>query len=78
MLWNGDSISWGRKWEADDVLGCAVDMDSLLISFYLNGRGDDIGMGPAFGSFSFLGGVYPAASFNRGGIVLFTITAFLL
>jgi hypothetical protein len=78
MLWNGDSISWGRKWEADDILGCAVDMDSLLISFYLNGRGDDIGMGPAFGSFSFLGGVYPAASFNRGGIVSFTITAFLL
>jgi SPRY domain len=44
-----------------------VDMDEHIVSFTLNGRGEEIGMGVAFSGQGFrpCGGVYACVSFNR-------------
>jgi len=49
------------------VVGCLVDMDENMISFTLNGKGEEIGMGVAFSGEGFrpCGGVYACVSFNR-------------
>ena len=48
-------------------MGCLVDMDEHVVSFTLNGRGEEIGMGVAFSGQGFrpCGGVYACVSFNR-------------
>lgn len=49
------------------MVGCLVDMDERTVSFTLNGRGEEIGMGLAFSGEGFrpCGGVYACVSFNR-------------
>lgn len=49
------------------MIGCMVDMDEKTVSFTLNGRGEEIGMGVAFSGQGFrpCGGVYACVSFNR-------------
>jgi hypothetical protein len=48
-------------------VGCLVDMDSMSVSFTLNGKGEEIGMGLAFSGEGFrpCNGVYACVSFNR-------------
>ncbi len=48
-------------------MGCLVDMDSMSVSFTLNGKGEEIGMGLAFSGEGFrpCNGVYACVSFNR-------------
>lgn len=71
MLWHGYSENWGIKWKANDIVCCAVDLDAGIMRFYLNGLGEEVGMGIAFTCISISGGLYPAASFNRGGMYKF-------
>ena len=70
-LWHEVLSDWGTKWSPGDVVGCAIDIDSKLMSFYLNGHGEEIGMGPAFEGFVHYGGLYPCASFNRNERIQF-------
>jgi hypothetical protein len=63
--WHDGHAEWGARWKAGDVVGCAVDMDSGLMSFTLNGRAEDVGMGEAFTAIRYSGGIFPCASFNR-------------
>jgi len=65
--WHGTATEWGCRWEEGDVVGCLVDLDEKVVSFTLNGRGEDIGMGVAFEGSGFrpCGGVYACVSFNR-------------
>ena len=67
MLWHGYCETWGSKWKMNDIIGCYVDLDHSIMSFYLNGQASEAGMGEAFTSIDYHGGLYPAASFNRGG-----------
>lgn len=54
------------RWSEGDVVGCLVDMDSMQMSFTLNGKGEEIGMGLAFSDDGFrpCSGVYCCVSFN--------------
>jgi hypothetical protein len=65
--WHSMATEWGCRWAEGDVVGCLVDMDEGIISFTLNGRGEEIGMGVAFSGDGFrpCGGVYACVSFNR-------------
>jgi hypothetical protein len=65
--WHATATEWGCRWREGDVIGCSVDMDEHVISFTLNGRGEEIGMGVAFSGIGFrpCGGVYACVSFNR-------------
>ncbi len=65
--WHSTATEWGCRWSEGDVIGCLVDMDSMNISFTLNGKGEEIGMGIAFSEEGFrpCGGVYACVSFNR-------------
>ena len=65
--WHATATEWGCRWQIGDIIGCAVDMDLFSISFTLNGKGEDIGMGTAFNGDGFrpCGGVYACVSFNR-------------
>jgi len=65
--WHSAATEWGCRWQSGDVVGCLLDMDNKEISFTLNGRGQDIGMGVAFSGDGFrpCGGVYACVSFNR-------------
>jgi hypothetical protein len=72
-LWHFVSAKWGTRWKAGDVVGCAVDLDAGNISFYLNGFGEEIGMGRAV-EFNDRAGrivVFPCVSFNRNESVKF-------
>ena len=71
-IWHECAAEWGAKWSKDNVVGCALDMDARTISFYLNGFGQEIGMGVAFEGFQSVGGgLYPCASFNRHEVLQF-------
>jgi len=61
-------------------VGCLVDMDSMSVSFTLNGKGEEIGMGIAFSGEGFrpCSGVYAYVSLNRCVIILFPCRAFNL
>ena len=30
LRWHRDSVAWGHKWKAGDVVGCAVDLDERV------------------------------------------------
>jgi hypothetical protein len=65
--WHCNATEWGSRWEEGDVVGCMVDLDEKVISFTLNGKGEEIGMGVAFSKDGFrpCTGVYACVSFNR-------------
>lgn len=65
--WHSNATEWGCRWAEGDIVGCLVDMDSMTVSFTLNGKGEEIGMGLAFSGEGFRpwGGVYACVSFNR-------------
>ena len=65
--WHATATEWGCRWKEGDVIGCMVDMDEHIVSFTLNGRAEEIGMGVAFSGQGFrpCGGVYACVSFNR-------------
>eukprot|EP00985_Skeletonema_marinoi_P004924 scaffold2134_cov178-Skeletonema_marinoi.AAC.2 len=65
--WHSTPTEWGCRWAEGDVVGCLVDMDSMTISFTLNGKGEEIGMGLAYSGEGFrpCSGVYACVSFNR-------------
>jgi hypothetical protein len=65
--WHATSTEWGCRWKEGDVVGCLADMDERTVSFTLNGRGEEIGMGVAFSGQGFrpCSGVYACVSFNR-------------
>ena len=65
--WHSNATEWGCRWQEGDVIGCLVDMDNMEVSFTLNGKGEEIGMGVAFTGSGFrpCGGVYACVSFNR-------------
>lgn len=65
--WHSTACEWGVRWSEGDVVGCLVDLDEMTVSFTLNGRGEEIGMGLAFSGEGFrpCGGVYACVSFNR-------------
>ncbi|KAL3944031.1 MAG: hypothetical protein SGBAC_001899 [Bacillariaceae sp.] len=65
--WHATATEWGCRWKEGDIIGCLVDMDDHVISFTLNGRAEEIGMGVAFSGEGFrpCGGVYACVSFNR-------------
>lgn len=65
--WHSTATEWGCRWSEGDVVGCFVDMDSMTVSFTLNGKGEEIGMGIAFSDEGFrpCSGVYACVSFNR-------------
>jgi hypothetical protein len=76
-LWHDQSAEWGARWSVGDVVGCAVDMEARVMSFFLNGFGSEIEMGTAFCGFSSCGGIYPAASFNRHEKITFNFGLYL-
>jgi hypothetical protein len=65
--WHSNATEWGCRWSEGDVVGCLVDMDNMSVSFTLNGRGEEVGMGLAFSNEGFrpCSGVYACVSFNR-------------
>ncbi|VEU40597.1 unnamed protein product [Pseudo-nitzschia multistriata] len=65
--WHSMATEWGCRWAEGDVVGCLVDMDEGTVSFTLNGKAEEIGMGVAFSGQGFrpCGGVYACVSFNR-------------
>ena len=65
LKWNSSCAEWGAKWADGDVVGCAIDMDNRIMSFYLNGFGEEIGMGVAYDNFEYMSGLYPCLSYNR-------------
>lgn len=75
LLWHETSSEWGAKWAVGDVVGCAVDMDNRIMSFSLNGFGEDVEMGTAFTEFNFSGGLYPCVSFNKNEKVQYNFGA---
>jgi hypothetical protein len=63
-LWHGFPVEWGSRWSLGDVIGCAIDMDNRVISFYNKGLGEEVSMGKAFCSVVFTGAMFPCISFT--------------
>ena len=66
LKWHSNqSVSFGRKWNANDVIGIAIDLDSQKsIRFSLNGDWNAVGI--AFENIAFSGSVFPAITLLRG------------
>lgn len=64
LSWSGESVDYGEKWKAGDVVGCLADSSEGSLTFYLNGKS----LGAAFSGIDFAeaGGIYPAMSLERG------------
>ena len=71
FIWHETSAEWGTRWAPGDIVGCAVDLNSRIMSFYLNGFSIEIGMGVAFTDFECIGGLCPGVSFNRNESIQF-------
>ena len=69
LKWCGGTQGrYGCKWKKGDRVGCGIDLESGEVSFYLNGGGEEIGMGLAFTDENVRRGgrlVLPGVSFNR-------------
>lgn len=60
---NNVSQAYGKKWNAGDIIGCALDLNPpTKMLFSLNGEW----LGTAFENFSFTGSVYPCVTVLRG------------
>ncbi|KAG0470147.1 hypothetical protein HPP92_016847 [Vanilla planifolia] len=63
--WNKESSPYGQPWIIGDVIGCCIDLNQHVISFYRNG----VSLGVAFEGIRKLGpghGYYPAFSLSEG------------
>ncbi|WOL11534.1 hypothetical protein Cni_G20297 [Canna indica] len=63
--WNNDPAPYGQPWVVGDVIGCCIDLDSDVISFFRNG----VSLGVAFDRIHKMGpgaGYYPAISLSDG------------
>lgn len=74
-IWHEISTPWGARWNTGDVVCCSVDIENKIMSFTLNGYGEEIDMGVAFSNFKFQGGLYPCVSFNKKERVQFNFGA---
>ena len=64
---NGEPQRWGRKWKQGDVVCCAVDMDSGVIQYTLNGEWNTGVTTVAFADLNLTErGLMPALSFRKG------------
>jgi len=68
VKFHGGSSGYGKSWSKGDVVGCAVDLDSGVCSFSLNGDFEDP-MGLAFSDMSPSRFLTPAVSLNSGPTV---------
>jgi len=59
--WNNGCHTWGAKWNDEDVVGCAADLDNCVLSFSLNGSWRRP-MGIAFKKINVSGGLFPAVT----------------
>ena len=63
--WHSGSGEYGKSWELNDIVGCAVDVhkggDKFDIGYYLNGEY----LGIAFENCTYDGDLYPAFSFQK-------------
>jgi len=70
LRWHGGlSSPWPiQKWNAGDVVCCAVDIDNRVMRFALNGQWSNSGEDTAFSGFTFKdgSGISPAVSFGDG------------
>ncbi|KAG1334510.1 E3 ubiquitin-protein ligase RKP [Cocos nucifera] len=63
--WNKEPKSYGQSWVVGDVIGCCIDLDADMISFYRNGES----LGVAFDGVRKMEpglGYYPAISLSEG------------
>ncbi|PKA56782.1 E3 ubiquitin-protein ligase RKP [Apostasia shenzhenica] len=63
--WNKISKAYGQSWVVGDVIGCCIDLDTDVISFYRNG----VSLGMAFDEIRKMRphiGYYPAISLSEG------------
>ncbi|KAK8966827.1 E3 ubiquitin-protein ligase RKP [Platanthera guangdongensis] len=63
--WSRESKAYGQSWVVGDVIGCCIDLDGDMISFYRNGAY----LGVAFDRIRKMGpgvGYYPALSLSEG------------
>eukprot|EP01084_Bolivina_argentea_P278377 475540_1 len=60
---NGHGQEYGTEWKANDIIGCAVDIDQQTMNFYLNGKN----MGVAFRDFDPGDGIAPSITIARDG-----------
>jgi len=64
---NGEANRWGRKWKQGDVVCCAVDIDSGVIQYALNGEWNTGVTTVAFADLNLTeNGLIPALSFRKG------------
>ena len=59
--WFAGPRTWGAKWRAGDIIGCAVDVDRGTVLFSLNGSWE-LPMGIASEAMHFVGGAVPAVT----------------
>lgn len=69
VAWNGDKKTYGRFWDAGDVVGVGIDMDKKTIEFFLNGKS----LGIAFTNIEKGENIayFPAVSLSKGESCIF-------
>lgn len=68
VKFHGGSSSYGKRWSDGDIVGCAIDLDTGVCSFSLNGDFEDP-MGLAFSDVSPTRYLAPAVSVSTGAKV---------